>query len=142
MRKLRKSVYDCTTKSVGDKHSNVCSAIQKIHHGNWNNSLGTGYAVRRYETALNRIEKDDSGFMINYEKAMHTDFRIDQPKKVICEIMPGFLKDNNLRIVYEALKVNLRGKNPIKKRRILPLLLSVCENGAREASTFIFILLL
>lgn len=106
MRKLRKSVYYCK-KSVGDKHSNVCNAIQKIRHGNLNHLIATGYAVQRYETALERIEKVDSCLTLNYEQSMHTDSRIDKPKNVICEIMPGFLKDNNLRIVYEALKVNL-----------------------------------
>lgn len=37
---------------------------------------------------------------------MHVKSPIDKPKKAVAEIMPGFLKDNNLRIVYEALKVS------------------------------------
>lgn len=101
MRKLRKSVYNCT-KIMGDKHSNICDTIQKLRHGNLNKSIATGQEIRKYEMALNR----DNGFTINYEQAMHAESRIDRPKKVIYEIMPGFLKDNNLRIVYEALKVN------------------------------------
>lgn len=105
MRKLRKSVYNCTN-ILGDKHSNMCDTIQKLRHGNLNNSIATGQMVRKYEEALNRIEKVDNGFKINYEQAMRAESRIDRPKKVIYEIMPGFLKDNNLRIVYEALKVN------------------------------------
>lgn len=104
MRKLRKSVYNCT-KVVGEKHSNICDRIQKLRHGNLNNSIATGQAARKYEMELNRIEKVENGFTINYEQSMYAESRIDRPKKVICEIMPGFLKDNNLRIVYEALKV-------------------------------------
>lgn len=109
MRKLRKSVYNCTQILV-DKHSNVCDTIQKLRRGNLNNSIASsssGQVVRKREMALNHIEKVDNGFTINYEQAMHAaESRIDRPKKVIYEIMPGFLKDNNLRIVYEALKVN------------------------------------
>lgn len=107
MRKLRKSVYN-RTKILADKHSNVCDTIQKLRHGNLNNSIASsGQVVRKREMALNHIEKVDNGFTINYEHAMHAaESRIDRPKKVIYEIMPGFLKDNNLRIVYEALKVN------------------------------------
>lgn len=109
MRKLRKSVYNCTKiLQPADKHANVCDTIRKLRHGNLNNSIASsGQEVRKREVALNRIEKVDNGFTINYEQAMRaTDSRIDRPKKVIYEIMPGFLKDNNLRIVYEALKVN------------------------------------
>lgn len=107
MRKLRKSVYNCTN-ILADKHSHVCDTIQKLRHGNLNNSItSSGQVVRKREMALNRIEKVDNGFTINYEQAMHAaEPRIDRPKAVIYEIMPGFLKDNNLRIVYEALKVN------------------------------------
>lgn len=109
MRKLRKSVYN-GTENVGDKNATIYDAIQKLRHGNLNNSIAsTGQVERKYEITLNRIEKIGTDFTINYEQAMYdTDSQIERPKKVICEIMPGFLKDNNLRIVYEALKVNMR----------------------------------
>lgn len=104
MRKLRKSVYN-GTKDVGDKYAIICDVIQKLRHGNLNNSIAAGRVAHKYETTLNRIDKIGAGFTINYEQALHAEARMDRPKKVICEIMPGFLKDNNLRIVYEALKV-------------------------------------
>lgn len=118
MRKLRKFVYDNTkgrddigrisdsgSLGVGGKHSILCVAIHKLRHGNLNNSMSGENISRKFETALQRIEKVGS-FTINYEQAMHTKIPIDSPKKTICEIMPGFLKDNNLRIVYEALRVS------------------------------------
>lgn len=97
------------------EHSNLIEAIHKVRHGNLNNLIASGGRVgdgegdgagsRKYETALSRIEKVGS-FTANYEQAIHVKSAIDAPKKAVCEIMPGFLKDNNLRIVYEALKVS------------------------------------
>lgn len=107
IRKLRKFMYNETKGDV--EHSNLIDAIQKVRHGNLNNSIAGGRSgdggARKYETALSRIEKVGS-FTTNYEHVMHVKSPIDKPKNAVCEIMPGFLKDNNLRIVYEALKVS------------------------------------
>lgn len=97
-------MYHNQTKDGGcDNNTDLNDSIRKVRHGNLNNSI-TAAGVRKYETALSRIERVDT-FTSNYEKAMHTRMPIDEPKETICEIAPGFLKDNNLRIVYEALKV-------------------------------------
>lgn len=85
------------------EHSTISDAIQKVRQGNFNNSIAA--APRKYESVLNRIEKVGN-FTTNYEQVMRAKSPIDKPKKAIFEIMPGFLKDNNLRIVYEALKVS------------------------------------
>lgn len=103
MRKLKKCVYE-QTKDRNEQSSNLGDAIQKLRHGNLNNDSVAG-GSRKYETALSRIEKVGS-FTTNYENALRIKTPIDKPKKSVCEIVPGFLKDNNLRIVYEALKAS------------------------------------
>lgn len=102
MRKLKKFVYENTRDR--SEQSNLGDAIQKLRHGNLNNSIASS-GSRKCETALSRIEKVGS-FTTNYEDAMRVKTPIDRPKKSVCEIVPGFLKDNNLRIVYEALKAS------------------------------------
>lgn len=102
IRKLRKFVYNQTKDScINDP--NLDDTIQKVRHGNLNNSIMASDS-RKYEMALSRIEKVGN-FATNYETALQLRTPIDKPKNAIYEIMPGFLKDNNLRIVYEALKV-------------------------------------
>lgn len=101
IRKLRKFVYN--QKKGNSECADLSNTIQKVRHGNLNNSI-IAAGNRKYETALNRIEKV-SNFTVNNEKALHVKMPIDKPKKDVSEILPGFLKDNNLRIVYEALKV-------------------------------------
>lgn len=93
-------VYNQTKRS-----NDLGDAIQKVRHGNLNNSVMVVAGNRKYETALSRIETVGN-FKVDYNKAaLNVKTAIDKPKKAICEITPGFLKDNNLRIVYEALKV-------------------------------------
>lgn len=101
IRKLRKLMH---TTQDSYKGVNLAKTIQKVRHGNLNNSIkATG--SRNFETALSRVEKV-ANFATNYNKALHMKPPIDEPKKAHCDIIPGFLRDNNLRIVYEALKVN------------------------------------
>lgn len=100
---LRKFVYLNQERDGCCKNSDLSDSIRKVRHGNLNNSI-TAAGSRKYEKALSRIERIDT-FTTNYEDAIQIRTPIDKPKKAICEITPGFLKDNNLRIVYEALKV-------------------------------------
>lgn len=97
-------MYYNQTKDGCYENTDLSDSIRKVRHGNLNNSI-TAAGSRKYETALSRIERVDT-FTTNYEKAMHMRTPIDKPKEAVCEITPGFLKDNNLRIVYEALKVD------------------------------------
>lgn len=101
IRKLRKFMH---TTQDSYNVMNLAKSIQKARHGNLNNSImATG--SRKFETALSQIEKVGN-FATNYNKPLCMKPPIDKPKKAHCEIIPGFLRDNNLRIVYEALKVN------------------------------------
>lgn len=109
MRKLRKFVY----QEMKDIHDvpDISNIIRKVHISNSNQSLKLNHSNDAF--ALSNIEKSDVTPMA-YEDAIRTKTPIDTPKTIASEIVPGFLKDDNLRIVYEALKVKLEKRNKKK----------------------------
>lgn len=106
MRKLRRFVYQ-ETKNIHDV-PDVSNIIQKVYFSNLSQSLKLNHSNDTF--VLGNIEKSDVTPM-PFEDAIRTKTPIDTPKTVASEIVPGFLKDDNLRIVYEALKVDFKNKS-------------------------------
>lgn len=102
IRKLRRFVYHQTNNERAD----LIGSIQKLRQGNMNSSIIV-VGNCKHETALARNVDKFGSLPVDYGKALHVKTIIDKPKITINEIAPGFLKDNNLRIVYESLKVKL-----------------------------------
>lgn len=107
VRKLRRFLYNQTS----NEHADLSSSIQKLRHGNIKKPIVIADNCK-YETSLTQRVEKVGNLSIDYNKALRAEMVIDKPKKAICEISPGFLRDNNLRVVYEALKVEDNSGQP------------------------------